>query len=163
MKRVILFAAWMLVSSGGLAQDSHHTDGISSLSSPNSYTVYFRHDNGGNVCFKNYRFSSLGHATNGDDYEDNEYMSLVDEADISISVNKSWSHFRISILGNLKSAESKNTLQVYNINGMLLYKANIEGNVFSIDLSSLKRQMYIFHICINDKYRSYKFSKNNKP
>ena len=142
MKRNILV---LLTCSLGMTAwgETHVLDGAQSSNSI-VYVARYSYDDMGNMVLRRWV----------PNYE--ELRNLVEGVDVSVRADNLWRNVRFSISGgNVENGQ----LSVYTTSGSLVAEHSFTGNTFTLDLSSLDRRLYIFHLSTEYGVKDFKLMK----
>ena len=154
MKRNILV---LLTCSLGMTAwgETHVLDGAQSSNSI-VYVARYSYDDMGNMVLRRWvpNYASLRMEDGGDSPE--ELRNLVEGVDVSVRADNLWRNVRFSISGgNVENGQ----LSVYTTSGSLVAEHSFTGNTFTLDLSSLDRRLYIFHLSTEYGVKDFKLMK----
>ena len=99
-------------------------------------------------------YASLRMGGGGDSPE--ELRDLVEGVDVTVRADDLWRNVQFSISG--KNAED-GQLSVYTTSGTLVAEHSFTGNAFTLDLSTLDRRLYIFHLATEYGVKDFKLMK----
>ncbi len=92
------------------------------------------------------------------EYEDDpeDQKTLLHGTDVTVKADALWRNVQFSIAGE----EVENgMLYIYTTSGTKVLEHPFRGNAFTLDLSSLARRLYIFHLVTDNRTKDFKLMK----
>lgn len=161
MKRKLLFAILLaLVCANSSAQiliDEVGVDSLTSFASSQAIPVRadFTYDDAGNVIRQMVIYYNPPPFQLS---EVKEKTMTIDDFDAIINADETWTNVCVAIT-NLKTNETAN-ISIYSISGFNCYTGKIENGNTSMNLSYLKKGLYLFVISSKSGNKSYKLIKH---
>lgn len=90
-------------------------------------------------------------------YSETKENTMIDNYNVTVSTDETWANVCVAI-SNLKD-DAATILSVTNLSGITYYKAKIEGGNTNLNLSHLKKGIYLFGITSKMGNKSYKIVK----
>ena len=117
------------------------------------YLMTFSYDNAGNttsiICSLQYK------NLNSQDTDDRRSQSLINDYEVSVVADNSWERIVVNVIG----ANENPTLNVYNLSGVECFSQTMDGMSVTINLSSLKKGVYLFRFSTSEYTKTYKLVK----
>lgn len=128
--------------------ESESSDTITLNTTRTSYGGFrLYYDDAGNIIQKQF-YSFQNRAPQGVETEQVNTETLFDNYNISIKTDFTWANVSISILGDIEPGRNS-SLSIHNMTGTNCYTIPLDNNYMRINLSSLPKGIYLFHITID--------------